>query len=326
MMAASDHCTASAFDRTARFRRSASPMPRCWPAAPRPSRKSTDVPVFGTKATVLPMAVPRRGTRRAAAIECRQVEGHKALRPLDLRRDIAFGIGLQQDRPLVVRSGRQAHGAAPTSGRNGKVRSMQPSGGRYGGAFHPCSPAIRPHARFRPVADPSPRIRWPKPGAIAAPRHPHSVATPPSGGARPPEAAPPHLRHPVLSEKAAKCDNSVGKSRKRLYRCALEALTGAKDSGDRSDHLFQRDDRNRRRPAPSLCPAAGLGAVDAGRTAHLETGRGRGPVPPHRHHLRRLRRGRRSRPADPVRHVPARLRRRRMGASWKRASSSAPAP
>ena len=58
--------------------------------------------------------------------------------------------------------------------------------------------------------------------------------------------------------------------------------------------------------------AGWLGQVPA-EIAAAAPARGRAPVPPHRHHLRGLRRGRLDRAADPVRRDPARARGERMG-------------
>ena len=65
------------------------------------------------------------------------------------------------------------------------------------------------------------------------------------------------------------------------------------------------------RPGPARHPAAA-------------PARGGTPVPPHRHHLRGLRRGGGDRAADPVRHHPAHPRGQRMGRRSSAASSSAP--
>ena len=69
---------------------------------------------------------------------------------------------------------------------------------------------------------------------------------------------------------------------------------------------------------PGLWSGHGLGAQDAARGDRPEEGRGRGAVPPHRHHLRGLWRGRRPRAADPVRHDAAGVRRARMAQAGAR--------
>ena len=70
----------------------------------------------------------------------------------------------------------------------------------------------------------------------------------------------------------------------------------------------------RRRRAAGLWRAVALARRGAARRARLPPARGRAAVPPHRHHLRGLRRGRRAGTADPVRRHPAHPVRRRMAA------------
>ena len=64
---------------------------------------------------------------------------------------------------------------------------------------------------------------------------------------------------------------------------------------------------------PAYARAVALARRGAARRARLSPARGRAPVPPHRHHLRGLRRGRRAGAADPLRRHSAHPRRRPNG-------------
>ena len=67
----------------------------------------------------------------------------------------------------------------------------------------------------------------------------------------------------------------------------------------------RRDGGQRGRGAAGLCRAVPVAGRDQARRARLPPARGGAVVPPHRHHLRGLRRGRGAGAADPVRRHPA---------------------
>ena len=87
--------------------------------------------------------------------------------------------------------------------------------------------------------------------------------------------------------------------------------------GVRDGCRFRRNEWSRRRRAPGLWRVVALARRGAAGRARLPAARGRAFVPPHRHHLRGLRRSRRAGTADPVRRHPAHHVRRRMAAPGK---------
>ena len=84
----------------------------------------------------------------------------------------------------------------------------------------------------------------------------------------------------------------------------------------------RRDERDGRGVAPRLWRAVALARRGPARRARPAPARGRVPVPPHRHHLRGLRRSRRPGAADPVRRPAAHPGRRRMGPAARRARAA----
>ena len=113
----------------------------------------------------------------------------------------------------------------------------------------------------------------------------------------------------------------LGSGRAR-FRVSFPSWARAHGRGNHGGRV-RRDEGHRRGIAAGLQRAVALAVGAPARRPRLSPARGRAAVPPHRHHLRGLRRGRRPGAADPVRRHPAHPGGRRMGHVCAPGSSSA---
>ena len=88
--------------------------------------------------------------------------------------------------------------------------------------------------------------------------------------------------------------------------------------GGSVDSRVRRDEWNRRRGARALPLRASVAADPEDRRPQAQARGGRGAVPPHGHHLRRLRRRGGHRAPDPLRHHPAHPERRGVAPARRR--------